>query len=75
MKATYKEVKQLIDNTNWDNKAFSDNSQPYVDELGYFAPQNNNWAYRFGVAKGTDEKMYFVVTVFGEVKGYRSIHA
>lgn len=76
MKATYKEVKQLIDNTYWDNKAFDgDNNQPFVDELSYYSPSNANWAYRIGVAKGSDDVMYLVVTVFGEVRGYRKLHA
>ena len=74
MKATYKEIKHLIDNTNWDNKAFEKRSQPYIDELGYFSPSSANWAYRLGVAKGKDDKLYLVCSVFGEVKGFRSIH-
>lgn len=76
MKAKYSDVKHLRDNTNWDNKVFEgDNSQPFVDEYAYFAPSDTNWCYRFGIAKGIDNKLYHVVTVYGEVKGYRSIHA
>lgn len=75
MKATYKEIKHLIDYTNKENKVFEGaNSQPYVDELGYFSPMSANWAYRVGIAEGTDEQLYLVVTVYGEVKGYRKLH-
>ena len=75
MKATYKEIKQLIDNTNWDyNEAFTKRSQPDIDELGYFAPSGANWAYRLGIAKGEDDKLYFVCTVFGQIKGFRKLH-
>lgn len=75
MKATYKEVKQLIDNTYWDDKAFIGNEQPYVDELGYYSPASANWAYRLGIAKSATGDMYYVVTVFGQIRGYRKIHA
>ena len=75
MKATYHEVRQLIENTNFENKVFTgNNEQPYVDELGYFASQGNNWAYRIGIAKGSDDKLYHVVTVFGGIRGYRRLH-
>ena len=75
MKATYQEVKQLIDNTNWNNKTFSKKSQPFLDELGYFSPASANWAYRLGIAKGEDNNFYYVVTVYGEVKGFRKVNA
>lgn len=75
MQAKYSEVKQLIDRTNWDNKVFEGkNEQPFIDELGIFSPANNNWSYRFGIAKGSDDQLYYVVTVYGQVRGYRRLH-
>lgn len=70
-KAKYSDIKRIIDNTNWDNKAFAKGEQPYNREIAYYAPSGNNWAYRIGIAIGSDGDVYEIVTVFGEVKGFR----
>lgn len=76
MKATYREVKELIDYTDWENqKAFKKGDQPIsVHRTGYFAPSGANWAYQFGITRGRDGKVYEVVTVFGEVRGFQQIY-
>lgn len=73
MKATYREIKDLIDNTDWTDGAFGEKDQPRIHQTGYFSPRNANWAYQVGVARGLDGNVYEVVTVFGEVKGYSRI--
>lgn len=71
MKATYREVKDLIDNTEWTDSAFKKGQQPRIYQTGYFTPSNANWSYQIGIAEGNDGLVYEIVTVFGEVKGYR----
>ncbi len=76
MKASYAEIKQIIDQTDWESGAFLPDDQPDMNELGYFAPSGANWCYRVGItnAKRTDwNDTYLVVTRFGEVKGFRKL--
>jgi hypothetical protein len=70
-KAKYSDIKRIIENTDWENGAFTKGEQPYCSEIAYYAPQGNNWAYRIGIAVGYDNNIYEIVTVFGEIKGYR----
>ena len=74
MKSTYKEIKELIDRTDWTAGAFRVGDQPTnVHALGYFTPASSNWSYRLGVARGRDGNVYHVVTVYGVVKGFERI--
>lgn len=72
-KASYKDVKNIIDNTEWDDRAFKRNEQPYNREIAYYTPSNANWSYRIGIARGNDNYIYETVTVFGVVRGYRML--
>lgn len=69
-KAKYSDIKRIIDNTDWQDGAFTKGEQPYNREIAYYAPSGNNWAYRIGIAVGGDGNIYEIVTVFGEIKGY-----
>ena len=75
MKATYSDVKNIIENTDWESGAFEPKDQPtHVHVMGYFASSGANWAYQIGIAKGRDGKVYEVVTVFGEVKRFFPVY-
>jgi hypothetical protein len=73
MKATYAEVKDLINRTLWESGAFTKSDQPHIDELGYFAPSGANWRYCIGIAR-SGGSTYLVVTQFGEVLGFRKLY-
>lgn len=73
MKATYREIKDMIDSTDWTNGAFTEGEQPRVHRTGFFSPSGANWAYQVGISKSKNGDIYEVVTVFGGVKGYAPV--
>ncbi len=73
MKATYREIKDIIKYTDWENGAFTSDDQPRTHRIGYYQPSGANWAYQVGIATGKDGNTYEVVTVFGQVNGYERV--
>ena len=69
-KATYKQIRDLIDNTEWDTGVFSKDQQVNGEQIAYFSPASSNWAYRIELVT-KNGLVYEVVTVYGGVYGYR----
>lgn len=71
-KASYKDVKTLIDNIeNNENVKHLDRLQaPMGYEVGYFKPKNANWSYTFRIAN-IDGINYELLVRFGQIVGAR----
>ena len=72
-KASYKDIKNLIDKTEWEKNIFGKDEQVNGYQIAYFSPSSANWAYRIEIVK-RNNRFYEVITVFGGVKGYRYIN-
>lgn len=68
MKATYREVKDLI---KWgkENPTIL-GKQPRIFQTGYFTPSSANWSYIIGLTNINGQD-YEVVTQFGAIVGSR----
>ena len=67
MKATYKQVKEIIASTPAHLKGMQVSALPNI-AVGYYIKGGCNWAYHIHVVTDKDGRMWQVAVVFGEIK-------